>query len=114
MPGLQLILATVICAACALEAGQDATVQSSEIRSRPRMLWADSTRLGQPFSKHPSVVGFGGRLLMFFSLPPYAEELASSNSVTGWSIGIAESSNLVDWKRAGELTPEQPCENKGL
>jgi beta-1,2-mannobiose phosphorylase / 1,2-beta-oligomannan phosphorylase len=78
------------------------------------MLWADSTRLGRPFSKDPSVIKFDGRYRMYFSLPPFAQELAASNSVSGWSIGIAESSNLVDWKKVGELTPEQPCESKGL
>jgi predicted GH43/DUF377 family glycosyl hydrolase len=78
------------------------------------MMWADSSRLGRPFSKDPSVIGFGGRYLMYFSFPPYARELAPSNSVSGWSIGIAESRNLVDWKKVGELAPAQPCESKGL
>jgi hypothetical protein len=29
-----------------------------------------NTRLGRPFSKDPSVIKFGGRYLMYFSLLP--------------------------------------------
>ncbi|MEI7809681.1 MAG: hypothetical protein WCJ07_14480, partial [Verrucomicrobiota bacterium] len=49
--------------------------------------WADATRLERPFSKDPSVIRFGGRYLMYFSLPPFATNLAPANAPRGWSIG---------------------------
>jgi hypothetical protein len=32
----------------------------------------------------------------------------------GWSVGIAESQNLTDWKKVGVLGPAQECDQKGL
>jgi beta-1,2-mannobiose phosphorylase / 1,2-beta-oligomannan phosphorylase len=81
---------------------------------KPIMKWADSTRLGRPYSKDSSVIQFGGRYLMYFSLPPFDAKLAPSNAPAGWSIGIAESSDLKSWKKIAELWPEQECEQKGL
>jgi predicted GH43/DUF377 family glycosyl hydrolase len=78
------------------------------------MKWADSTRLGSPMSKDPNVIEFGGRYLMYFSLPPFAPKLAPANAPAGWSIGIAESRDLFTWKKVGELWPEQECERRGL
>jgi predicted GH43/DUF377 family glycosyl hydrolase len=94
---------------------EQGTTAGHEIHSvLPRMYWADSARLGRPFSKDPSVIQFNGRYLMYFSLPPYDENRAKTNSVVGWSIGIARSTNLVDWEKIAELTPEQSCEKNGL
>ncbi len=80
----------------------------------PAMKWADHSRLGRPFSKDPSVIRFGDRYLMYFSLPPFDPALAPSNAPAGWSIGIAESSDLKAWNKIGELWPQQACEAKGL
>ncbi len=82
--------------------------------NHPLFRWADATRLGRPLSKDPSVVRFGGRYLMYFSLPPFGTELAQTNAPKGWNIGIAESTNLVDWKKTGELLPAQACDANGL
>ena len=76
--------------------------------------WADATRLGCPFSKDPSVIRFAGRYLMYFSLPPFGKELTQTNAPKGWNIGIAESTNLVVWKKVGELRPAQDCDKNGL
>jgi arylsulfatase A-like enzyme/predicted GH43/DUF377 family glycosyl hydrolase len=78
------------------------------------MMFADTTRIGRPFSKDPSVIRFGGRYLMYFSLPPFSPERAPANAPRGWSIGIAESSDLTTWKKIGELLPEQECDKNGL
>lgn len=78
------------------------------------MRWADESRLGRPFSKDPSVIRFDGRYWMYFSLPPFPPERAPTNAPRGWSIGIATSTNLVHWAKAGELWPEQPCEGNGI
>lgn len=78
------------------------------------MKWADTSRLGRPFAKDPSVIRFGGRYLMYFSLPPFAPELTTPDAPRGWSIGIAESTDLLNWRKIGELRPEQECERNGL
>jgi predicted GH43/DUF377 family glycosyl hydrolase len=80
----------------------------------PAMKWADSSRKGRPFSKDPSVVIFGGRYLMYFSLPPFEKEHAPEYAPKGWSIGIAESRDLDSWKKVGELWPAQDCDRNGL
>jgi hypothetical protein len=78
------------------------------------MKWADSTHLGRPYSKDPSVIEFGGRHLMYFSLPPFDAKSAPAHAPGGWSIGIAESRDLKSWTKIAELWPEQECEKKGL
>lgn len=47
---------------------------------------------------------------MYFSEPPSTNPAVPK----GWAIGIAESSNLVDWKKIGELFPEQEFERNGI
>jgi predicted GH43/DUF377 family glycosyl hydrolase len=72
------------------------------------MKWAGSSRLGRPFAKDPSVIQFGGRYLMYFSLPGVPD------SATGWSVGIAESRDLKNWTRIGEVAPAAEYEKRGL
>jgi len=74
----------------------------------PRMYFAD-TASGKPFSKDPAVVRFKGRYRLYYSLPPY-----EGKATKGWSIGIATSRNLVDWQKAGELTPTGEAERNGF
>jgi hypothetical protein len=81
---------------------------------KPLFKWADTTRLGRPCSKDPSVVRFGNRYLMYFSLPPFAKEMGPTNAPGGWSIGIAASRNLLDWAKVAELWPAQACDKNGL
>ncbi len=80
----------------------------------PAMYFGDASRKGVPFSKDPSVVGFGGRHLMYFSLPPYSGDRRPEGGPKGWGIGIAESRDLVRWEKVAEMGPEQPCEANGL
>lgn len=74
------------------------------------MRWADETRIGRPFSKDPCVIRFGGRYLMYFSLPP----ATNKTDPPGWAIGIAESKDLLAWHRVGQLLPAQECDRNGL
>ncbi len=90
------------------------SVGAASLAAEPAMKWADETRLGRPFSKDPSVVRFQGRYLMYFSLPPFDAALAPADAPKGWSIGIAESTDLTNWKKIAELRPEQPCDANGL
>jgi len=75
------------------------------------MVFGDTSRTGLPFSKDPHVVRFNGRYLMYYSIQPYKDK---SNPVQGWGIGIAESRDLINWKKIGEITPAADYENKGL
>lgn len=71
------------------------------------MHYADESS-GRPFSKDPSVIRFSGRYLMYFSLPG---PLGTSN---GWTVGIAESRDLVHWNKVGQVRPVDECEKRGL
>jgi predicted GH43/DUF377 family glycosyl hydrolase len=77
---------------------------------QPALHWADASRNGQPYSKDPCVISFGGRYLLYYSMPP------STNAAmpAGWAIGIAESSDLLEWRKIGELLPSQECDRNGL
>ena len=78
--------------------------------STPRMLFGDDTRHGRPFAKDPTVLRLGERYLMYYSMAPSTNKAAPK----GWAVGIAESRDLVQWKKVGEILPEQPCEQNGL
>ena len=79
---------------------------------QPVMMFGDTTRLGRPFAKDPHVILFGGRYLMYYSVPGYT---GKDGTVRGWGIGIAESHDLSHWKRIGELNrdPQATFESKG-
>ena len=76
-----------------------------------QMMYGDTSRIGIPFSKDPHVVNFGGRYLMYYSVPPMKDVEGA-----GWNIGIAESRDLIEWKKVGEITPAAGAdyEKKGL
>jgi beta-1,2-mannobiose phosphorylase / 1,2-beta-oligomannan phosphorylase len=78
----------------------------------PAMMYGDTTRLGRPFAKDPHVILFGGRYLMYYSVPGYTDKNGKPH---GWGIGIAESHDLQGWKRIGEVNndPEATYESKG-
>lgn len=74
------------------------------------MLFGDASRRGVPFAKDPAVVRFGGRYLLYFSQPPYLPSLKPEGAGDGWSIGIAQSSDLTHWEKIGEIVPEEGAE----
>lgn len=77
-----------------------------------RMMFSDTTRTGRPMAKDPHVVRFQDRYLMYYSVPGNRE--SEQEALRGWGIGIAASSDLVNWEKVGELTPADSIENKGL
>jgi beta-1,2-mannobiose phosphorylase / 1,2-beta-oligomannan phosphorylase len=78
-----------------------------------QMMFGDTTRTGVPFSKDPHVVWFGGRYLMYYSVTSYTTKDGISY---GWGVGIAESSDLNNWSRIGEVNrdTEAVYESKGI
>ena len=82
----------------------------SPAAAHPMMLWGDTSRLGRPFSKDPSVIRFRGRYLLYYSMPSYGDQRPND----GWGIGIAESRNLYDWTKVGEFLAAEPAEGLGV
>lgn len=82
--------------------------------SVPRMYFSDSSRTGKPFAKDPSVVAFRGAYYMYYSLPPGERPYVDDSRKMVWGIGIARSTNLYDWRKVGEILPEQPPELRGI
>ncbi|WP_146531164.1 family 43 glycosylhydrolase [Novipirellula artificiosorum] len=78
------------------------------------MKWSDVSRLGRPLAKDPSVIRYEDRYLMYFSLPPFDRRMAKADAPKGWSIGIAESTDLNQWAKVAELWPAQSCDQNGL
>lgn len=66
------------------------------------MMFGDTTRKGIPFSKDPHVIKFKEKYIMYYSVPPYSNK---SNPIKGWGIGIAESNDLINWRKIGEIIP---------
>lgn len=85
--------------------------QNSSDAGQSYMLYGDTSRTGTPFSKDPHVISFGGRYLMYYSVQPYSDK---NNPVKGWGIGIAESRDLVNWIKTGEIIPAADYETNGL
>jgi len=70
------------------------------------MRFGDTSRTFEPFAKDPTVIRHGGRYLMYYSLPGYDKGKRPANEPKenfGWHIGIASSTNLVDWTRIGDM-----------
>lgn len=72
----------------------------------PKVYFSDTSRLGTPFAKDPSVIRFQGSYWMYYSIP--------SAKTGGWGIGIAQSHDLVHWLKVGEVEPVQDVEKAGI
>lgn len=72
-----------------------------------RMMYADTTRTGQPFSKNPYVIRLGGRYLMYSSVLPVKGSAARE-------IEITESHDLIHWKKVGLISAQEPYEKVGI
>ena len=75
-----------------------------ESRRRPKMYYTDDTH-GRAFAKDPDVARFGDRYLMYYTI---------SRPGKGIAIGIAESKDLNDWQKVGEVLPQADYEKNGI
>lgn len=71
--------------------------------------WTVELPDGRRFAKDPSVIRFGDRYLMYFSLPPFEQ-----GAQEGWQVGIAQSDDLRTWEQVGALPPAPGVEARGL
>ncbi|NQX64371.1 family 43 glycosylhydrolase [Paenibacillus qinlingensis] len=69
------------------------------------MKFADMTA-GIPYAKDPAVVSYKGKYFLYYSRGPFIDGR--------WGIGVAESTDLDNWTKIGEVPLEQPCEAKGI
>ena len=95
-----------------LTPGKDITVefQRGNLQSsnpNRKMMYADTTRRGKPWSKNPFVIKFGGRYLMYSSILPVKGSDARE-------IEITESGDLVQWKNVGVIRVREPYEKNGI
>jgi len=103
MKRLITIGAAALAAGVAVAATADVPVQaqspcrdiSFSTPSQGTMLYGDPVHLvdGKPFAKDPTVIRHGGRYLMYYTV----------NDDGRWGGAIAESTNLVDWVRVGDI-----------
>lgn len=79
----------------------------------PAMYFGDTIRTGVPFSKDPHVIWFQGQYLMYYSVPGFTDKV---DNQYGWGVAVAKSSDLINWKRAGEVNtdPAAEYESKGF
>ena len=78
--------------------GAEAGPKSEKTGNR-KMMYGDTSRLGRPFAKDPCVICLKERYLLYYSIPAYDKALAPAGAPRGWAIGIAESRDLVDWRK---------------
>src|ERR1700761_931364 len=88
--------------------------QQTAGRELPKVYFSDSSRLGRPFAKDPSVIKLHDRYFLYYTLPPASSTAESAGEASGWGIGIAESKDLVNWVKVGELPPSAGIESKGI
>lgn len=93
---------------------------SESLMVTPPMYYADYDRikdaagLAKPFAKDPSVILLGDRFLMYYSI--CGPSTNGSPGSTNWSMGIAQSYDLISWTKVGEIksNPAYSFESKGI
>lgn len=73
------------------------------------MMFTDNSR-GRDYAKNPAVIKFNGRYFLYYSIGPYIDDRIPNP----WCIDIAESTDLVNWNKIGEITPEWEIETKSI
>ena len=103
--------AAMVCAAAMFGAYAEAR-PCRNVKFKPlaagQMLYGDTTRKGEsrPFAKDPTVIRHDGRYLMYYSVWEYGPGRgpgAGKRRPPRWWGAIAESRDLVNWKRVGDI-----------
>lgn len=69
----------------------------------PRMKYSDST-YGRDFAKDPDVVKFKGSYFMYYTV----------KQPSGYAAGVAQSKDMINWKKVAEIMPVGDYEKNGL
>lgn len=80
-------------------------------QDRPKMYYTDTSATGIMIAKDPVVVKFKDRYLMYYSKQTFQNK---ADGMQGWNIGIAESNDLYQWRKIGEIKPDASYEQRGL
>ena len=72
------------------------------------MRFGDMSRTVRPCAKDPTVIKQGERYLLYYTLPPMDDETRKTKGLQTpsqrlWSCAVAESRDLVTWRRIGDL-----------
>ncbi len=84
-----------------------ASSQNNSQTIQQKMMYADSSRRGKPFSKNPYVIRLNERYLMYSSVLPVKGSDARE-------IEITESKDLINWKNVGYLNIKEDYEKNGI
>ena len=78
------------------------------------MRFGDIAQRGKPFSKDPTVIRHEGRYLMYYSVRSYDEAYLPKGMpkrrLKTWCGSVAESKDLVNWKRIGDINVKAATE----
>lgn len=70
------------------------------------MRYGDTTRSTLPFAKDPTVIRLGKRYLMYYTIQAYEQDkrpAVLAPQQEGWNAAIAESLDMQEWTRVGDL-----------
>ncbi len=115
------LVKTVLLAILILSAGHAQTKRQADMVAPPEntgktsnpqpdiMMFTDPSR-GRLFAKDPDVVNFKGKYYMYYTMCKFGDGRPGD----ALALGIAESNDLTNWTKAGEILPKHEYEKNGL
>ena len=101
-----ILAAAALLAGCCISAAAKSRMPKKVVFEPLGMRYGDTTRTALPFAKDPTVIRLKDTYYMYYSECPYEKGKLSSAlepGQSGWHSGVAVSSDLVNWTRAGDL-----------
>lgn len=102
LPHLILVLLLMVFTAGDIQAGKPRKV----VLEPTAMRYGDLSRSTLPFAKDPTVIEYGGRYLMYYTIQAYEKGMKPADVAPlqeGWNAAIAESHDGLNWTRVGDL-----------